>query len=238
MTSVQLNDRCGIYGDCDDSDILIVQAWQKAWRDGLAPQFTTRGLEGLAAALERDDARLITGATTNPPPLQCTQDWAVECCCPVCYALLHGQPPDAVRVGELEEWFAEACWEADQRLGEPAGCRHFLNAVDEWSRPELIRNLLPEIKRTLAERQPVVRNHPYRNRQKVPSRPGTAPGLNPNRPIPHGWRKGEAINTFRKLWQAVEMLAVSLTGLAATVDAVNDQVRQRAGLIRRPNHRC
>jgi hypothetical protein len=38
------------------------------------------------------------------------------------------------------------------------------------------------------------------------------------------------MNTFRKLWQAVEVLATSLTGLAETVDAFNDQVRQRAGL--------
>ena len=38
------------------------------------------------------------------------------------------------------------------------------------------------------------------------------------------------MNTFRKLWQAVEALAASLTGLAETVDAVNDQVRQRTGL--------
>jgi hypothetical protein len=38
------------------------------------------------------------------------------------------------------------------------------------------------------------------------------------------------MNTFRKLWQAVETLATSLPGLAETVDAVNDQVRQRAGI--------
>jgi hypothetical protein len=38
------------------------------------------------------------------------------------------------------------------------------------------------------------------------------------------------MNTFRKLWQAVEALATSLTGLATTLDAVNDQVRQRVGL--------
>jgi hypothetical protein len=38
------------------------------------------------------------------------------------------------------------------------------------------------------------------------------------------------MNTFRKLWDAGEALAVSLTGLAETVHAFNDQVRQRAGL--------
>ena len=158
MNSVQLNDQCGIYGDLDDSDIVItgepIAAWQRAFRVGLAPQLSAKGLEGLAAALERDDARLITGATTSPPPLQCVAAWPVEGCCPLCFALLDGQPPNAVMVGELEERFAAACWEADQRLGEPAACRYLLNAVDEWSRPELIGNLLPEIKRTLAQRQP------------------------------------------------------------------------------------
>jgi hypothetical protein len=37
MTSVQLNDRCGISGDHDDRDIVIVQTWQKVFGDGLAP---------------------------------------------------------------------------------------------------------------------------------------------------------------------------------------------------------
>ena len=42
------------------------------------------------------------------------------------------------------------------------------------------------------------------------------------------------MNTFRKLWQAVETLAASLTGLAVTVDAMNEQVRQRVGLDTTP----
>jgi hypothetical protein len=45
-----------------------------------------------------------------------------------------------------------------------------------------------------------------------------------------GDKKEKPMNTFRKLWQAVETLAASLTGLTETVDALNDQVRQWAGL--------
>jgi hypothetical protein len=38
------------------------------------------------------------------------------------------------------------------------------------------------------------------------------------------------MNTFRKLWQAIENLATSLNGLAATVDAFSHEVRQRSGV--------
>ena len=52
--------------------------------------------------------------------------------------------PHDVTVGQLEERFAQACQRADQLLGEPAAVRYFLNAVDEWTRPELIKNLPPQ----------------------------------------------------------------------------------------------
>jgi hypothetical protein len=38
------------------------------------------------------------------------------------------------------------------------------------------------------------------------------------------------MNVFKKLWLAIDMLATALTGLAVTVDAFNDQVRQRTGI--------
>jgi hypothetical protein len=38
------------------------------------------------------------------------------------------------------------------------------------------------------------------------------------------------MNVFRKLWQSVETLAASLNGLAATVDAFTEEVRQRTGV--------
>jgi hypothetical protein len=38
------------------------------------------------------------------------------------------------------------------------------------------------------------------------------------------------MNVFRKLWQSVETLANSLHGLAATVDAFSQEVKQRTGV--------
>jgi hypothetical protein len=38
------------------------------------------------------------------------------------------------------------------------------------------------------------------------------------------------VSVLKKLWQAVETLATSLTGLAVTLDTLNEQVRQRGGL--------
>jgi hypothetical protein len=45
MATVQLKDRCGIYGDFDDRDIIMVHAWQKAWRDGLAASINISELD-------------------------------------------------------------------------------------------------------------------------------------------------------------------------------------------------
>jgi hypothetical protein len=38
------------------------------------------------------------------------------------------------------------------------------------------------------------------------------------------------MNTLRSLWLALESLAVSLAEFAATVNAVNSEIRQRAGI--------
>jgi hypothetical protein len=73
----------------------------------------------------------------------------VEACCPLCYALLDGKQPYAVSVGPMEERFAQACWEADQLLGEPAAVRYFLNWVDETPRQQMRQELLAEVKLAL-----------------------------------------------------------------------------------------
>jgi hypothetical protein len=101
-------------------------------------------------ALTRDDPRLLQGATTSPPPLQCVQDWPVEAACALGFCGWQGEKLHTV--AQVEEFFARACFEADQRLGEPAGCRWFLNWFDETPRPEMRRLLLVEVQRTLAQR--------------------------------------------------------------------------------------
>jgi hypothetical protein len=127
-----------------------LEAWRDCWRRGFEPQISDSGLEALRRALLDDDPNLIQGATTVPPPMQCCQDWPVERACPVGYAGWRG---DGLRtVLEVEEYFAAVCFVADQRVDEAGGCRHFLNAVDEWPRPEMLRNLLPEVEHELAIR--------------------------------------------------------------------------------------
>jgi hypothetical protein len=162
-------DVCGINGDCDDSDIILQpgtpEAWKRVWRDGIVPQLTICGLEGLKLALEQDRCSLITGATMTPPPLACMANEAVEGCCPLCWGLLDGLRPTAVSVGPLEERFAEACMKANELCGEPAAIRHFLNWVDETPRQTMRQALLAEVNLALAQRACEARQHAGRSRQ-------------------------------------------------------------------------
>jgi hypothetical protein len=128
-----------------------MESWQKVWREGLAPQVSTAGLEALRAALVSDDPRLLQGATTSPPPLPCVQEWPVEGACGLGFCGWQGEHLESV--AEVEEYFAQKCFEADQLLGEPAACRWFLNWFDETPRGQMRRLLLAEVNRTLAQRQ-------------------------------------------------------------------------------------
>lgn len=127
-----------------------MESWRKVWRDGVEPLLTTDGLKALRQALKNDDARLVQGATTTPPPLMCVQDWPVEAACALG---LCGWLGDGLEtVGEVEEFFARMCFEVDQRLGEPAACRWFLNWYDETPRDEMRRELQAEVQRALVAR--------------------------------------------------------------------------------------
>jgi hypothetical protein len=127
-------------------------AWQRTFREGIAPLFSTRALLALKRALTQDDPALIQGATTEPPPLQAVQEWPVEAACAVAYAGWQGE--GLATIGEVEDYFAQACFGADKALGEPAGCRWFLNWFDETPRDQMRRELLAEIDLALASRQP------------------------------------------------------------------------------------
>jgi hypothetical protein len=128
-----------------------MEAWRKVWREGVAPHLSTAGLEALQRALASDDPRLLQGATTSPPPLQCVQDWAVEGACVIGFCGWQGDGLETV--ADVEECFARVCFEADQALGEPASCRWFLNWFDETPRDEMRHQLLSEVARALAQRQ-------------------------------------------------------------------------------------
>ena len=128
-----------------------MESWRKVWREGVEPLVSTEGLEALRQGLTNDDARLLQGATTTPPPLMCVQDWPVEAACALGYCGWVGDGLETV--GEVEEFFARMCFAIDQRVGEPAGCRWVLNWFDETPRDEMRRLLLAEVSRALTERR-------------------------------------------------------------------------------------
>lgn len=128
----------------------LLQSWQKVWRDGFAPQLSDAALAALAAGLERDDVRILQGATCSPPPLDCVRDWPVEAADAIGFACWQGD--GLATVGEVEEAFARACHLADELLNEPGACRYYLNWHDETPRNIMLPALLAEVRREQARR--------------------------------------------------------------------------------------
>lgn len=129
-----------------------MESWRLVWRNSFAKFLPLTGLHAVKRALETDDPKLIQGSTSTPPPLNCVQDWPVEAACALGFCGWHdGTGNDTV--GEVEAFFAKACFDADQRLGEPAACRWFLNWFDDTPRPEMRRELLAEVELAIDERQ-------------------------------------------------------------------------------------
>jgi hypothetical protein len=127
-----------------------MESWRMVWREGFAPVLSTPGLEALWQALREDDPQLTQGSTTTPPPVGCMEGAAVEGCCGIGWCGWKGDRRETV--GEVEEFFARCCFEADQRLGETAGCRWFLNWFDDTPRDEMRASLLNEVERCLGQR--------------------------------------------------------------------------------------
>lgn len=127
-----------------------MERWRTAWRKGVAPLLSTKGLEALRVALVEDDRRLEQGVTTSPPAMQGALDWPVEQACGLVFP--GWQADGLATVAEAQEYFGQLCHAIDQRLGAPAGCCWFLNWFDDTPREEMRRELLTEVLRTLAER--------------------------------------------------------------------------------------
>jgi hypothetical protein len=147
-----------------------MESWKRVWRNGFLPQIKTPVLRALLEAVQSDDPRLTQGSTSTPPPLMCVADWPIECGCLIGYAgamELGGfetlsvdayvnkvkSNPTPAKVGQVEEFFGTACFQADQRLGNPAECRWFLNWFDDTPRTEMRRELEAELILNLKERE-------------------------------------------------------------------------------------
>lgn len=122
----------------------VIESWRKVWRIGVAPLLSDRSLAALHTALREDSPTLIQGSTTSPPELACVRDWPVEGACVLGYCGWQGEKLETV--AEVSEFFAKLCYEIDKRLGEPAGCRWFLNWFDETPRTEMRLSLMEEIR--------------------------------------------------------------------------------------------
>ncbi|WP_020471707.1 hypothetical protein [Zavarzinella formosa] len=127
-----------------------MESWKTVWREGFVPGLSSEGLEALRDALSQDDPRVTQGSTTTPPPLMCVQEWPVEAACAVGFCGWQGEKLETV--GQVEEYFARLCYDADRRLGEQAACRYFLNWFDDASREDMRRELCAEVERALEER--------------------------------------------------------------------------------------
>jgi hypothetical protein len=130
-----------------------MESWRLVWRNGFAKHYPTDGLESLEAALTVDDPRLTQGSTTTPPPLMRVQDWPCEAADAIAWGgvVQNGGWGEAT-VGQAEEFFARMCFDADQRLGEPAARRWFLNWYDDEPRDSMRNQLLHEVQRELGDR--------------------------------------------------------------------------------------
>jgi hypothetical protein len=137
-----------------------VESWRKVWRVA-AKLLTVDQLLALDKGIALDDKRLIQGATSSPPPQSCKQDWPVEAACLLGYPFVaagdgfadSGENLSAATVAATEEFFARSCFEIDQKLGEPAGCRWLLNFWDETPREEARLQLLPEVRLAIEHRR-------------------------------------------------------------------------------------
>lgn len=128
-----------------------METWQRVWREGIAPQLSTEGLRALETALERDDPRLAQGATTFPPPLKSMLEAEVVSACAVTFCAWHGDGLSLV--GQVDEFFANLCWQCDQRMGEGCASGHFVRFFDDTPRSVMRATLLPEVRLALARRE-------------------------------------------------------------------------------------
>lgn len=124
------------------------------------------GLTRVRDMLRDDHPGIQQGCTTTPPPLMCVQDWPMEAgdllavLGAACGAGTPLTPPEnrlpfpTVSVGDAEQFFAQACAECDRILGEPAGCRWFLNHFDDSPRDQIRAELIPEIEFALDPEKP------------------------------------------------------------------------------------
>lgn len=135
-----------------------MESWRYVWRVGLAPTFSSAELDALRVGLELDDPALVQGACV-------VRDGDYECAscrvvggCAIGYAIWnHG----AVSFDdEVLDAFQTVLVKSDFLVGYPLGTAPFLSWFDDTPREEMRRELLLEVKRSLALRAAGVEGAP------------------------------------------------------------------------------
>ena len=130
----------------------MIEAWRKAFREGVAPNLSEHHLEVLRDGLVSDDPDIIQGSTTFPLPAFCTKDTPVQKACALAYCGWKGDGHSTVELAE--DFFVRIVFSAHRSLGGETLVGHFLNAFDKWPRPVMLENLLGEVERAISQRKP------------------------------------------------------------------------------------
>lgn len=125
--------------------------WQLMFRSGFAPLLSTKALEALRDGLEKNDERLVQGITCVPPAIQGCKELPPQQACALAYAGWHGERIQTV--GALEEWFAEICLSAQERVKWEVKPSDFLSFFDDTPKELMSRYLLQEVNWELAMRR-------------------------------------------------------------------------------------
>lgn len=125
-----------------------MESWRKVWRTGFAPLIRTEGLEALRKALFEDDPRIVQDEIAIPPADN--QDLPIQRADAITFCGWQGSGHDTV--GAAEEYFALLTFQVDQSIGEPAGCRWFLNWYEDTPREQMRVELLAEVELELTKR--------------------------------------------------------------------------------------
>lgn len=124
-----------------------LKMWQEAWRNGIAPQLPTRGLEALHKALAEDDPALIQGTTVCSGPFRSE---VINGCCPIAYA--GWKALGFSTWAEANGFFESIRTGARSRAVMPETFARFLNFWDGTLRDVARPQLLAEVDLVLKER--------------------------------------------------------------------------------------
>lgn len=122
-----------------------METWRRAWREGVVPQTSTRGLIALANGLADNDKRLMQGISIR------VRGSSIKSACALAYIGWQGEGLESV--AEVMGFFWNIYFSIDLRLDRTVRCRHFLEWFDETPRKEMRYEMIKEVELALFDRE-------------------------------------------------------------------------------------